>query len=191
MKPSQATPGLYRHFKGGYYRLIEVAKHTETKERLAIYHKVHEPGRLWARPLAMFAGLVRTTLASGSNVVPGKVVPRFERVRIEHDPEARRREVRRDRPTPSVRGSRTSRAAARAARAHAVSMRERVYRAIVASGEHGCTREWLMLQLHMKHPTVGARVKGLIDDGLIVDSGKRRKTTTGHSAEVLVAVAKD
>lgn len=177
----QLRPGLYRHFKGSYYRLIEVAQHTETREALAIYHKNNESDQLWARPLAMFVGRVK---------VDGVKLPRFVRVRLERDPRVRRREVRRSRPAPAVHGSRTSRAAARSVRSKAPSMRERVYRAICAAGGHGCTREELQLLLHMKHQTVGARVKELIDDELIVDCGKRRKTTTGRWAEVLVAVAK-
>jgi hypothetical protein len=53
----------HRHYKGGLYRLIGVAKHSETLEPLVVYEHLwpHAPG-LWVRPEAMFHG----TLADGS-----------------------------------------------------------------------------------------------------------------------------
>lgn len=42
---------IYRHFKGDYVYVIDVAKHSETLEDLVIYtHK----DKVWARPLDMF-----------------------------------------------------------------------------------------------------------------------------------------
>lgn len=56
---------VYRHFKGGLYRVHGVAVHSETAELLVIYSNQDdprdEPPRLWARPLAMFLSPVDKT----------------------------------------------------------------------------------------------------------------------------------
>ena len=48
--------GRYRHYKGPEYRVICLAKHTETKEDLVIYMDLNDnkPSKFWVRPLAMF-----------------------------------------------------------------------------------------------------------------------------------------
>lgn len=46
--------GVYRHFKGDYYLLEELAKDSETGEDVAVYRKLYGDGGLWVRPLAMF-----------------------------------------------------------------------------------------------------------------------------------------
>lgn len=40
-------PGLYRHFKGGEYELVGVARHSETEELLAVYR---QGDQVWVRP---------------------------------------------------------------------------------------------------------------------------------------------
>ena len=45
----------YRHFKGGEYELISVARHTETMEELVVYKSLAD-GEVWARPKSMFIG---------------------------------------------------------------------------------------------------------------------------------------
>jgi len=46
---------IYRHYKGNDYLLVDVALHTETREKLAIYTPLYECDiHLFARPLAMF-----------------------------------------------------------------------------------------------------------------------------------------
>lgn len=54
----EIKPGLYRHFKGKYYRVIGVAAHSETGEPLVIYRALYGERGLWARPYRMFAGPV-------------------------------------------------------------------------------------------------------------------------------------
>ncbi|MDG6094068.1 DUF1653 domain-containing protein [Acetobacter sp. AN02] len=50
---SLPSPGLYRHYKGGFYTLISVVRHSETEEPLVTYRS-EEKGTLWARPLSMW-----------------------------------------------------------------------------------------------------------------------------------------
>lgn len=46
--------GIYRHFKGDYYLLCDVATHSETGEKYAVYRRLYGDGSLWIRPLDMF-----------------------------------------------------------------------------------------------------------------------------------------
>ena len=46
--------GIYRHFKGDYYLLVDTAKHSETGETYVVYRKLYEDCSLWIRPLDMF-----------------------------------------------------------------------------------------------------------------------------------------
>ena len=46
--------GIYKHFKGDYYLLVDVAKHSETGEDYVVYRKLYEDCALWVRPLEMF-----------------------------------------------------------------------------------------------------------------------------------------
>ena len=46
--------GIYRHFKGDHYLVVDVAKHSETKEDYVVYRRLYGDGSLWIRPLDMF-----------------------------------------------------------------------------------------------------------------------------------------
>ena len=47
-------PGKYRHFKGGEYEVLGVARHSETEEELVVYRALYGAGGLWVRPVSMW-----------------------------------------------------------------------------------------------------------------------------------------
>jgi hypothetical protein len=69
---SDIPKGLYEHYKGKRYEVLDVARHTETAEIFVIYKALYKgdfpEGALWARPLSMFRERVS---------FDGKLVPRF------------------------------------------------------------------------------------------------------------------
>ena len=67
----EPQPGRYRHYKGNDYRVVGLARSSETLEEFVVYEALYGPGGLWVRPRAMFTETVE---------VGGKRVPRFARV---------------------------------------------------------------------------------------------------------------
>ena len=61
------TNQLYRHYKGGLYRVIATALHTETNELLVVYKNFND--EVFARPLGMWNDNV---------TVCGNLRPRFD-----------------------------------------------------------------------------------------------------------------
>ena len=55
---SEPLPGLYRHFKGGEYRVYACATNTETGERCVFYQSLCGAGECFIRPVEMFTGNV-------------------------------------------------------------------------------------------------------------------------------------
>jgi len=46
--------GKYQHFKGSYYQVLHLARHSETEEALVVYHPFDNNNDIWVRPLTMF-----------------------------------------------------------------------------------------------------------------------------------------
>ena len=55
----ELRPGKYRHFKGGEYELIGIAKHSETLEPMVVYRALYGEGGLWVRPASMWTEMIR------------------------------------------------------------------------------------------------------------------------------------
>ena len=67
----ETPPGLYRHYKGGRYRVLGTVRHSETLEPMTLYQALYGQQGLWVRPAAMFGETV---------VIEGVVRSRFERI---------------------------------------------------------------------------------------------------------------
>ncbi len=51
-------PGYYRHFKGNFYYLVEVATHSESLEPMVVYRALYGERKLWVRPASMWTEVV-------------------------------------------------------------------------------------------------------------------------------------
>ncbi|OUO93024.1 DUF1653 domain-containing protein [Cloacibacillus sp. An23] len=61
----------FRHFKGGEYEFVGIARHSETEEEYVVYRPLYNDGGLWIRPKKMFFENV---------TVNGESVPRFREI---------------------------------------------------------------------------------------------------------------
>lgn len=61
----ELKPGRYRHFKGKEYRLLALAKHSETPESMVVYQALYGEKGLWVRPAAMWSETVEREGYSG------------------------------------------------------------------------------------------------------------------------------
>lgn len=66
------SPGVYQHFKGNHYEVLDLAVHTESGESLVLYRPLYPSDvSVYVRPMAMFLEVVDTE---------GTSVPRFTKV---------------------------------------------------------------------------------------------------------------
>jgi hypothetical protein len=61
--------GIYEHYKGNRYRVVGVARHSETLEDMVVYEALYGDHGQFVRPLGMFLEDV---------VVEGVIKPRFK-----------------------------------------------------------------------------------------------------------------
>lgn len=68
-------PGLYRHYKGGWYEVLDTVRCSETLQGMTLYRALYGGWGLWVRPAAMFAEVAK---------FEGLAQRRF----VQHDPAA-------------------------------------------------------------------------------------------------------
>jgi hypothetical protein len=73
----ESEKGIYTHYKGKMYEVIEVVIHSETLEELVLYKPLYDTkdnynGKSWVRPKDMFFDKVR--------ISENKTVPRFQKI---------------------------------------------------------------------------------------------------------------
>ena len=68
MQTQPIRPGYYRHFKGGLYRVLFTATHSETGEQMVVYQALYGEHGHWVRPASMWAETVERD---------GRIQPRF------------------------------------------------------------------------------------------------------------------
>lgn len=62
--------GVYRHFKGKRYELLDFARHSETQEWMVVYRALYGDNGLWVRPLSMWSETVERDGRSFTRFVP-------------------------------------------------------------------------------------------------------------------------
>jgi hypothetical protein len=73
MQP-RISPGIYRHYKGGIFKVVSIAKMDDSKEEYVVFHSVYQglergEGGWWIRRKEEFEEEVE---------YKGKTVPRFK-----------------------------------------------------------------------------------------------------------------
>ena len=66
--------GIYKHYKGNEYRVLGVATHSETLEKMVVYQALFGTYGIWVRPINMWNEVVE---------VNGQQVKRFDFIREE------------------------------------------------------------------------------------------------------------
>ena len=69
----------YRHFKGNIYRVLHIAKHSETLEDMVVYQAMYRERGIWVRPKTMFEEVIERD---------GKTFRRFSPITDEEAEEA-------------------------------------------------------------------------------------------------------
>ena len=81
----------YRHFKGNIYKVLYIAKHSETLEDIVVYQAMYGEKGIWVRPKSMFEEVIERD---------GKTFRRFSPISKEESEALATKS-----PTPSLRES--------------------------------------------------------------------------------------
>lgn len=68
---TEILPGKYRHYKGNEYKVICMARHSETEEEMVVYRALYGDRGIWVRPASMWNETVEKD---------GKTYKRFTRI---------------------------------------------------------------------------------------------------------------
>ena len=74
MTEHKIKPGKYQHYKGKFYEVLSMARHSETLEEMVVYRALYSSeefgeNAVWVRPAKMFFETV---------IVDGKEIQRFK-----------------------------------------------------------------------------------------------------------------
>lgn len=69
MTSKNLQKGIYKHYKGNFYQVLDIVKHSETLEVLVLYKQLYDKELLWVRPLSMFLEKIE---------IEGEFIERFE-----------------------------------------------------------------------------------------------------------------
>jgi len=61
--------GIYKHYKGNLYEVLDIGRDSETEEWVVIYRTLYGDGSTWVRPYNMFVESIE---------LKGEVLKRFE-----------------------------------------------------------------------------------------------------------------
>lgn len=50
----KVAKGIYRHYKGNLYQVLDIVTHSETLEEMVLYKPLNQEEKLWVRPVKMF-----------------------------------------------------------------------------------------------------------------------------------------
>jgi len=64
--------GIYQHYKGLNYEVIDTVRHSETEELMVLYRTCYGDEGLWVRPYSMFFEDIK---------IDKKLMPRFKYIR--------------------------------------------------------------------------------------------------------------
>ncbi|MDB5478418.1 MAG: TonB box-like [Alphaproteobacteria bacterium] len=69
-------PGqTWRHYKGTIYRILTLARHSETAEEMVVYQDIAAPEKIWVRPKMMFLESVNNNGAGVPRFTPEREEP--------------------------------------------------------------------------------------------------------------------